>query len=215
MEELVAYGKQIVQPAIDYFKKHFIHEDGDLYHVFKAARACQFLDPLILKELPIGELELLVDDLSYFQFDAFTPAFIAGVKEELKRAKEEANKEFDFDESIPRTRRYETRLDRAIKRRKLQPDHAFDWKKDPGERASRIWEWWKLRMIKNPDFEHIRKCIRLVVLAQMSSCSVERVFSQLNQIRNTVGDNLFKEMLNNYMYLRCNGDLPVYMAAVE
>ena len=106
--------------------------------------------------------------------------------------------------------RYQTRLDRAIKRRKLQLDHEFDWKKDPGERAHRIWEWWKLRMIDNPDFTFIRNCIRRVVLAQLSSCSVERVFSQLTQIQNTVGNNLFQEMINNYMYLRCNGDLKVY-----
>ena len=111
--------------------------------------------------------------------------------------------------NFPRQKRYQTRLDRAIKRRKLQPDHEFDWKKDPGERARRIWEWWKLRMISNPDFKHIRECIRRVVLAQLSSCSVEIVFSQLKQIRDAVGDSLFKEMLNNYMYLRCNGDLSV------
>jgi len=64
-------------------------------------------------------------------------------------------------------------------------------------------------MISNPDFKHIRECIRRVVLSQLSSCSVEIVFSQLKQIRDAVGDSLFKEMLNNYMYLRCNGDLSV------
>jgi|AntRauTorckE5430_2_1112549.scaffolds.fasta_scaffold78888_2 hypothetical protein len=68
----------------------------------------------------------------------------------------------------------------------------------------------KLRMIGNPDFKHIRECIGRVVLAQLSSCSVERVFSQLKQIRDAAGDSLFKEMLNNYMYLCCNKDLSVY-----
>jgi len=209
VEELVEYGKRLTRPAIDYFKKHWTKEDGALYHVQMSARACQFLDPLQLRELSIDELELLVDELRHFKFKEFTPAFLVGVKIELKRAKEEALKEFDF-ESMPRSRRYETRLDRAIKRRKLQDDHDFDWKKDPGERAHKIWEWWKLRMIDNPDFSHIRKCIRLVVLAQLSSCSVERIFSQMQQIRDAVGDNLFSEMAKNYMYLRCNGDLDVY-----
>ena len=41
-----------------------------------------------------------------------------------------------------------------------------DWKKDPGEKASKIWEWWRLRVydIENPKLMFFAQAIRLVVL---------------------------------------------------
>ena len=43
--------------------------------------------------------------------------------------------------------------------------------------------------------------------------SISRFFNGIHShpiAQNTVGDNLFQEMINNYMYLQCNGDLKVY-----
>jgi hypothetical protein len=49
--------------------------------------------------------------------------------------------------------------------------------------------------------------IRLVVLTQLSSCSVERVFSQLELIRKRCGENLFEDMTELRLLLQCNGNL--------
>ena len=49
--------------------------------------------------------------------------------------------------------------------------------------------------------------LRLVVLTQLSSCSVERVFSsKLENIR-ICGENLFDDMTEIRLFLQCNGDM--------
>lgn len=49
--------------------------------------------------------------------------------------------------------------------------------------------------------------IRLVVLSRLSSCSVERAFSRLQLINERYGDDLFEDMLEIRLFMRCNGDL--------
>ena len=50
--------------------------------------------------------------------------------------------------------------------------------------------------------------ICLVVLAQLSSCSVERVFSALDRIRRVTGENIKADMMEILrLMLQCNGDL--------
>ena len=60
---------------------------------------------------------------------------------------------------------------------------------------------------KNPNLTFFAKAIRVVVLTQLSSCAVERVFSQLKLIRDTCGDNMMEDMLEIRMFERCNGNL--------
>ena len=132
------------------------------------------------------------------------------MKKELPLATKHANKAFDW-ESIKPSKQYETRLDRRIKRKKLDKDHVFDWKRDAGEKACRIFEWWKLRFTDTTMFICFRFALRLVVLSQMSSCSVERVFSQLKLIRETCGENMMEDMTEIRMLMRCNGNLNVNM----
>ena len=84
----------------------------------------------------------------------------------------EAKGDHDLDR-IPSTRQYQTRMQKRIKHNKLPKDTVLDWKNDAGEYAQRIWKWCKPREDKYP-FHGV--AIRLIVLAQLSSCSVERVF---------------------------------------
>ena len=44
-------------------------------------------------------------------------------------------------------------------------------------------------------------------VTQLSNCAVERVFSQLNLIRESCGDNMMEDMLQIRMFERCNGEL--------
>ena len=84
---------------------------------------------------------------------------------------EHANTIFDW-ESIKPSKQYKTRLDRRIKRKKLDKDHVFDWKMDTGEKACCIFEWWKVRFTDTTMFICLKFALRLVVLNQMSGCSV-------------------------------------------
>ena len=44
-------------------------------------------------------------------------------------------------------------------------------------------------------------------MTQLSSCAVERAFSQLKLIRDACGDNMMEDQLEVRMFERCNGDL--------
>ena len=91
---------------------------------------------------------------------------------------------------------------RLQKRKRRNEDAVDDFKKDPGEYAQRIWQWWGPRCQKFP--KHYM-AIRLVVLTQTSSCFIERVFSRLKLIRDAVGDNMLEDMTEIRMLLQCNG----------
>ena len=54
-----------------------------------------------------------------------------------------------------------------------------DWRKDAGEKAKRIWEWWKPIVVDDSNFPFFSLALRLIALIQVSSCAVERVFSQM------------------------------------
>ena len=83
-------------------------------------------------------------------------------------------------------------------------EEVEDWRKDAGEYAEKIWAWWKGRKDKHP---YHGLLIRFVVLAQLSSCSVERVFSVLERIRKATGDGLKEDMCEIRTLLQVNGDL--------
>ena len=85
---------------------------------------------------------------------------------------------------------------------------AKNWKDDPGERARRIYEWW--RMIMNDKIvklRHFSEAARIVCLIQPSSAAAERVFSQLTFIRRVVGDNTLQDILELRAFIRCNKGL--------
>lgn len=80
----------------------------------------------------------------------------------------------------------------------------YDWKEDAGEYATRIWKWWKGRKDK---FRANGLAVRLAVLVQLSSCSVERVFSQLELIRRRFGEHMLDDLAGLHIFLQCNGNL--------
>ena len=85
---------------------------------------------------------------------------------------------------IPASKEYKTRLQERIRRKKSNDGEEMKWSEDAGEYSERIWQWWKAR---RHIFPYHALALRLVVLAQLSSCSVERVFSKLKIIREDVG----------------------------
>jgi hypothetical protein len=82
-----------------------------------------------------------------------------------------------------------------------------DWKCDPGERARRIYEWWKVRLIANPaGFHFFLEALRRLVLTQVSSAAVERVFSLLKRIVDSCGHNILEDGLEARMMVKCNNE---------
>ena len=90
-------------------------------------------------------------------------------------------------------------MESRIRRNKLGNDHRITWREDDTEYSRRIREWWKTRVGK---FPYHSLTLRLVVLTQTSSCSVERVFSHLSLIREISGENL-KEDITFFVFC-CN-----------
>ena len=119
VDDLIQYGKDIAQPALDYYARNFNEEGGDIYKLKRAARACQVFNPFMYTELDIVSLELLIDDLAYFGYRHFTKNFLTKMKKELPLAIEHANKKFDWD-SIKSSKQYNTRLDCRKKRRNIK-----------------------------------------------------------------------------------------------
>ena len=208
-EALLAHGRKIVDPVNDYYHNLFLVESGDNYNVRQCAKACLIFDPLYLKdkENELAMLSLLADNLKHFQCKEFNGMFISALKNEIKHVVHLANQPFDW-ENIDHTNTYQTRMQRRIKRYKLNDGETFDWRDDPGERSCKIWAWWRARiLIHEPNIVHFKTALRLVVLTQLSSCAVERVFSRLERIRHTCGDNLYEDITEIRVLMRCNGDL--------
>ena len=79
-----------------------------------------------------------------------------------------------------------------------------DWHDDPGEKGRRIWEWWRSRLLDEIcPFVYFKEAVRLVVLVQTSSASIERVFSQVKRILASVGENILEDNLELRLLRRC------------
>ena len=90
------------------------------------------------------QLCLLCDTLNHFGFKLFTDDFMNKMKADFKDAVQVATIDtFDW-ESIKPSKQYENRL-RGKKLRCPARAHEFDWKDDSGEKARKIWEWWRAR----------------------------------------------------------------------
>ena len=218
---LTAYAKSRVNPGHEYYRKHFLEENGDLYHARKAVDcAATVLNPLWLKNQNDGDTVLVnsyADLLDHFRFPEFTKDFIKEFKKEIPKMILRSKEPFDWDGMV-QSRLYSSRLQR--KRRKevaqnygevdIETMAETDWRKDAGEKADRIWRWWRPIVATGPishNFPCYHLVLRLVALVQVSSCTVERVFSQLKYIRDRCGDNIYEDMLEVRMFAQCNGDL--------
>ena len=62
-----------------------------------------------------------------------------------------------------------------------------------------MWEWWK-----TPRLNFMSTAARLVVLVQTSSASVERVFSQVKFIVESIGVNALEDTIETRLMQRIN-----------
>ena len=88
-----------------------------------------------------------------------------------------------------------------------------NWKECVGEKASRIWEWWRVRIheVKNRNLQCFAIAFRSIVLTRIFSCGIERVFSQLKQIEDSCGENMSEDILEIRIFERNNENLTMCM----
>jgi hypothetical protein len=77
-----------------------------------------------------------------------------------------------------------------------------NWMDDPGEKARRIWEWWRIHREKCVYF---KTAVHLVVLVQVSSAPVERVFSRLRLIVETLQQHTLHDAILLRLFVAING----------
>jgi hypothetical protein len=247
-EELYAHARDVVvAPAIQKYAKLFHHSGGhnddpnecipDLVRTKLSSEACKLFDPFYIASVTQDSLEILADNLKYFDIPEFNEAFIMELKKEIPKALQDAKKTFDWD-SIPEAKTYKRRVNERARRRNqqaiveegnpeaplvnqsgYQPDDnntastttsspQDSWKEDPGERARRIWEWWRIRLnADKSSWKMFHHALRLIVLSQVSSAAVERVFSQLMYIIKTCGVSMLEDTVEMRAMIRCNDGL--------
>ena len=99
IDELKEYAQDVVSPSNDYYESLFNDRDGDCYAFKRAILAAQVFDPFFLKDASNGAIKLLVDELKFFGYELFqSDDFINGMKDEIQAVKEEAGKDFDWDD---------------------------------------------------------------------------------------------------------------------
>ena len=106
-----------------------------------------------------------------------------------------------FWSEIEGAKEYDANL---AKKREEDPDKYDDdysWEDDRIEQARRVWEFWRANAEKLP---HLFDVARLIAIVPISSAGVERVFSQVKFILETVGDSALEETLEVRVMERCN-----------
>ena len=120
---VMQYGRSCIRPGHIKYREQFVDNGGRCTKLRLASRGAKVFDPFILKMTSIAALELIADELSYFESSPgtslFTPQFIRLLKSEIPAAKEHAEKEFDWN-SVPKSDNYRDRSHR----RELKKEHA-------------------------------------------------------------------------------------------
>ena len=216
-DSLTNWGRQLMVPAKEYYTHLFSDSEGDCSNVVHMAEAAELFNPIMLSEISeteiVTKLHYLADKLIRFKYDSyFTEGFIRRLKKEIPDVVKEAKRDHDLDR-IEGNSQYHTRLQKRMKRSNIQNKDDMDWKKDPGEYARHIWEWWRARV---EEFPYHALARRLIVLSQLSSCSVEHVYSRLSLIHERCGDHMFEDMTEIRLFMQCNGNLEdLYQAALK
>ena len=190
-----------------------------LFGVCHLAQQCLRLIPFDFGVL-VCQVNKLIDQLGKFGFATFTSDFLDQMKVQLKNVVDLAKMLWDPDNSpgakeyeekrLRRTRR--VRL-RATPRRRQDFEPPVYWRKDPGERARRIWEWWRQLLCRNRKhrlYSNIFswfEAVKLVVLVQPSSAAAERVFSVLKLVRDSCKDNMVESTLELRVMTQVNSGI--------
>ncbi len=147
------------------------------------------------------ELKETLTDLSAFGFDELRPAAIQDIISEIPAYRAIiASTSVTFWSEVDGADKYDHGLS---KKQEGDPEQYTDrtWKDDRIEQSRRVWEWWR---VKGSNLHYFFSAARLVAIVPLSSASVERVFSQVKFIIETVGENVLEETLEARVMERVN-----------
>ena len=176
-EALLSYATSLANPGTEYFRNKFLDPSGDLYTAKRMADCCATVfNPLLLKDKS-GDLQFVRDLLAtellpLFGFPEFTADFIHNFKDEIKAEFDRAT-HFDFDwDGIEKSRLFQTRLQKRRRDARNAADVDDDWKKDAGEKTTRIWEWRRPVITDEAEFPYFYLALKIIGTLQVSSlCS--------------------------------------------
>ena len=96
------------------------------------------------------------------------------------------------------------KYDHGLKKKQEEDPEKFadhTWQGDRIEQSRRVWEWWR---VKGSKLHYFFSAACLVAIVPLSSASVERVFSQVKFIIETVGQSVLEETLETRVMERVN-----------
>ena len=197
-------GINVVRPVIDKINSLFLEDGGDYTAHAQAYMSARVLNPLVAKEMDWRAMHDAVSELRSFGFLAFNGTFMSALQREIPsyRAAIQATGD-SFWNDVEGAAEYE---DWLKKQKEEDPDkYPADatWKTDhiEIETARRVWKWWQANQHK---FSFFQTAARLVALVPVTSASVERVFSQVKLIVETVGENALQETIETRLMERVN-----------
>jgi hypothetical protein len=205
VDEFVQHGKNSVNGLFLDFKRLFIAQNGNYRSIISAYTTAEVLNPIAAVSMSVLEISNAMKNLGKdFGFDEFREGH--GIIDDMileidsyKAIATYANDE--FWNNLDGSSKYDEKLATRIRNGTIGDD--VTWKDDPIESARRVWEFWRVHR-KNVKIFHIAKAARLIALVQVSSASVERIFSQMKLIRDSCGDNMLEETLFGRVCERCN-----------
>jgi len=159
------------------------------------------LNPLVAVDMSNEELIDALKELSNFGFDEFRAAAIQDLIDEIpqyRAAIDSTSKSFWSD--VEGAAKYDADLNKKQENNPAKYGN-HTWETDRIEQARRVWEWWRA---KAPKLTYFYTAARLVALVPISSAAVERVFSQVKFIIETVGESVLEETLETRVMERVN-----------
>ena len=192
-----------VRPVLDEYKRLFVDPSGDYYAATRAFMGARVLNPLVAVNMGMEEMTDAIKDLSYFGFDEFraghgiikdiigeVPIYLAIIESTSTSFWSEVDGAEEYDAALKKKNDHNP-----------EENMGRTWQDDRIEKARRVWEWWRTKAKK---FVYFFTAARLVALVPVSSTSVERAFSQVKFIIETVGENLLEETLETRLMERVN-----------
>jgi hypothetical protein len=179
-----------------YLQCLFIVQNGDYCIITSAYTTAEVLNPIAAVSMLVLEITNAMKNLGgHFGFDEFCEGhgIIDDMIPEINAYKAVATFANDeFWNNLDGSSEYDEKLATRIGNGTIGDD--VTWKDDPIESTRHVWEFWRVHR-KNVKIFHNAKAAHLIALVQISSASVERIFSQMTLIWDSCGDSMLEETL--------------------
>ena len=210
-------------------EKLFKHNDGNSFKKKCEAEAWKIFDPIwVTKQSGNIVVNILIDQLQNFGFGFMNDSFIAKMKEEFNYLIHIAKTyNINLDTDIPESKQYNSWIKpRQLYERKNKiynsnrdnkSDNQSDKiiggeliyynsrRDDPRECVRRIWYWWdKICKIEKRKLGIYWRVLCLIIINQLLSASIERVFFLLNFMYHTIGPHTLENTIGARLILQCN-----------